>query len=134
MYSYKWIENLFGLHVHNADRIVPEWQDLKVGDFMRYTPPDYFIPNGPGNYAVEIAEPEHLIFCSGRDGMPLEGCSSTWQFVLREQGDGTTRLILRARSVDGGHVAALVQAPLFLMQQRMLLGIQERAEALAAER
>lgn len=129
MYSYEWVENLMGLHVRNADRIVPEWQELQVGDFMRYTPPDYFIPNGPGNYVMEIAEPEHLIFCSGQDGIPLDECLSTWQFVLREQGDGTTRLILRARSVSAGAAATLMQAPLFLMQRRMLLGIQARAEA-----
>jgi hypothetical protein len=26
MYSYDWLENLFGLKVHTADRIVPEYQ------------------------------------------------------------------------------------------------------------
>lgn len=31
-YSYAWLENLVGCHMHNADQIHPEWQDLKVGD------------------------------------------------------------------------------------------------------
>jgi hypothetical protein len=31
-YSYEWAENLVGLDIHNADRIVPEWQDLAVGE------------------------------------------------------------------------------------------------------
>jgi len=31
-YSYEWAENLVGLDIHNADRIVPEWQNLEVGD------------------------------------------------------------------------------------------------------
>ena len=31
-YTYDWLENLFGLDMHSADRIVPEFQDLKVGD------------------------------------------------------------------------------------------------------
>jgi hypothetical protein len=31
-YSYDALENLVGCHIHSTDRIVPEWQDLKVGD------------------------------------------------------------------------------------------------------
>ena len=31
-YSYTWLENLVGCHMRNADQIVAEWQDLKVGD------------------------------------------------------------------------------------------------------
>lgn len=137
MYSYEWVENLIGLRVRNADRIVPEWQDLKVGDFMRFTPPDYAIPHGPGNWVMAMDKPNHLLFCSGQADIALDACLSTWQFVLREQGDGTTRLILRSRSVDGGPVARafgrLGQAPIFLMQRRMLLGIQQRVEAHAAQ-
>ena len=32
LYSYDRLENLFGLDVHSADRIVPELQQLNVGD------------------------------------------------------------------------------------------------------
>ena len=31
-YTYDWIENLFGLNMHSANRIVPEWQQIEVGD------------------------------------------------------------------------------------------------------
>src|SRR4029453_11915471 len=31
-YTYDWIENLFGLGMHSAVRIHPEWQHLEVGD------------------------------------------------------------------------------------------------------
>jgi hypothetical protein len=31
-YTYDWVENLFGLNMHSADRIVPEWQHMAVGD------------------------------------------------------------------------------------------------------
>jgi hypothetical protein len=34
-YTYDWIENLFGLDMHSADRIVPEWQQLQEGDVLR---------------------------------------------------------------------------------------------------
>ena len=38
-YSYDWLENLFGLDIHNADRIEPDWQHLAVGDQLRAAPP-----------------------------------------------------------------------------------------------
>ena len=31
-YTYDWIENLFGLGMHSADEILPQYQDLKLGD------------------------------------------------------------------------------------------------------
>jgi len=31
-YSYDWLENLFGMNIHNVNQIVPELQNLKVGD------------------------------------------------------------------------------------------------------
>jgi hypothetical protein len=30
-YTYDWIENLFGLGMHSADQILPQFQDLKHG-------------------------------------------------------------------------------------------------------
>ncbi len=38
MYSYTWLENLIACPQTNADRIHPEWQDLKVGDPVRCAP------------------------------------------------------------------------------------------------
>lgn len=32
LYSYTVIENLFGLGIHNTDRVIPELQNLAVGD------------------------------------------------------------------------------------------------------
>ena len=31
-YSYDFLENLAGCDIHSADRVVPRWQDIKVGD------------------------------------------------------------------------------------------------------
>jgi hypothetical protein len=34
-YTYEWFENgLLRLNIHNVDRIVPEWQNITVGDRM----------------------------------------------------------------------------------------------------
>ena len=30
--SYDFLENLAGCDIHSADRIVPEWLDIKIGD------------------------------------------------------------------------------------------------------
>jgi hypothetical protein len=38
MYSYEWLENLVGCDIHNADRIIPEFQQLEVGDGIRLHP------------------------------------------------------------------------------------------------
>lgn len=37
-YSYDWLENLADLAIHSAEEIVPELQNLKVGDLVRWPP------------------------------------------------------------------------------------------------
>ena len=38
LYSYDFLENLAGLDIHSADRIHPEWQDIKSGDRFHLAP------------------------------------------------------------------------------------------------
>lgn len=35
-YSFSWLERLFSFHIFNTYSIVPEWQDVKPGDFLFY--------------------------------------------------------------------------------------------------
>src|ERR687897_1843976 len=124
-YTYDWIENLFGLGMHSADTIVPEWQQLEVGDVLR--PPK----GGPG-MRVEILEPERVL--SNRS----EAGDWVWTFVL-EPRNGSTRLISRNRiamkgASAGQRLVMLVMEPgSLVMERKMLMGIKERAERLAAE-
>ena len=37
-YSYDWLENLFGCDIHNADRVIPQYRNLKAGDGIRIHP------------------------------------------------------------------------------------------------
>ena len=37
-YSYDALENLVGCDIHSADRVVSQWQDLKVGDQVKLHP------------------------------------------------------------------------------------------------
>lgn len=136
LYSLLWVENgMLRLGVKNADEIVPEWQDLKVGDIIAFTPEGY--PGGRRGHVVTALEPNHhLVLCLGEDP---ENCPGTWQFVLEDQGDGTTRLLLRSRTPAGQPFGpcvfnAIMDPGYIIMDISMLRGIQARAERLAAGR
>jgi hypothetical protein len=124
-YTYDWIENLFGLNMHSADRIVPEWQQLEVGDVLRSK-------EGQSGMRVEFLEPERVL--SNRS----EAGDWVWTFAL-EPKNGATRLISRNRiamkgAAAGQRLGMLVMEPgSLVMERKMLLGIKQRAEQLAAE-
>jgi hypothetical protein len=125
-YTYGWIENLVGLNMHSADRIVPEWQELAVGDVLRSR------EDRPG-MRVEILEPERVL--SNRS----EAGDWVWTFALVPE-NGSTRLISRNRiamkgAAAGQRLGMLVMEPgSLVMERKMLLGIKQRAERLVAER
>jgi hypothetical protein len=127
-YTYDWIENLFSLGMHSADRVHPEWQDLEVGDTPSVKP-----GTEPGLDAmrVRILEPDEALVSSSDDGKWV------WAFVLSPGGDGT-RLISRNRITSGDSLGArlglAVMTPgSWVMERKMLNGIKERAERLARE-
>ncbi|MBX2998061.1 MAG: hypothetical protein KF893_06075 [Caldilineaceae bacterium] len=135
MYSLLWVENLMGLHVKNTDRIHEEWQNLQVGDLVRFTPEDYFLNPGPSLWVKQMEKDHALVFCFGMETEMPDRCTDTWQFVLTPQADGTTRLILRSQSAAGEGMSAsagkIFQGLTFIMERAMLLNIRERAEQLA---
>jgi hypothetical protein len=119
-YTYDWIENLFGLKMHSADRIHAEWQNLKVGDVLRSG------EDRPG-MRVEILDPERTL--SNRS----EAGDWVWTFVLVPE-NGSIRLISRNRiamkgAAAGQRLGMLVMEPgSLVMERKMLLGIKQRAE------
>jgi hypothetical protein len=124
-YSYDFLENLLGLDIHSAERIVPEWQRLEVGDDVRLA--------ATVGLRAAIVEPGRALVLQG--SLPIARkppFDSTWAFVLREQADGTTRLLSRERYGYKRWWAPLVveptQAMSFAMSRKMLLGIRDRAE------
>jgi hypothetical protein len=126
-YTYDWIENLFGLRMHSANEILPQFQDLAVGDVLLVG------PKGP-RMKVEVLEPKRALVFRSEDGMWV------WAFVLYPQ-NGTTRLVSRNRiatptaSLGRRLVNLLVMEPgSLVMERKMLLGIKARAERLAAQR
>ena len=123
-YSYAWLENLVGCRMKNAERIVPEWQDVKVGDEV------WLHPSAPP-LPVFICEPGRAMVLGSNTESP-----GTWGFYLKKLGDGKTRLIIRGR----GHwkqslfnwlfLYGVFEPAHFIMERKMMLGIKRRAEAL----
>ncbi|HWW75575.1 MAG TPA: hypothetical protein VNZ44_09270, partial [Pyrinomonadaceae bacterium] len=121
-YSYSWLENLVGCRLHNADRIVPEFQQLSVGDTVRLHPQAPPLP-------VLICEPPRTLVFGNNMNYP-----GTWGFYLKEVDEGTTRLLIRGRgdwrpglmNWLGAHV--LFEPAHFIMERKMMLGIKQRAE------
>jgi hypothetical protein len=124
-YSYDLLENLVGCQIHSADRIVPEWQHVSVGDDVRLHPEI--------SLRVAALEPGRALVLQG--GVPMGSVpppyDCTWAFVLREQHDGSTRLVMRERYGYTRWWSALIVEPVqlvsFVMSARMLRGIKLRA-------
>jgi hypothetical protein len=123
-YTYDWIENLFGLGMHSADRVLPEFQNLKVGDE---------IPLGPDRpmMRVEVLDPERVLTVRSADG------NWVWIFAIFPQGRAT-RLISRNRIATPSALTRLfylgVMVPgSLVMERKMLTGIRDRAERLASQ-
>jgi hypothetical protein len=126
-YSYELAENLVGLDVHNADRIVPEWQTLAVGETVRLGRADRF-PDA----TLEVVEfdPEASLVLRTPDDPPWW----VWAFVLDPIDGTTTRLLVRSRIrlpgnpvIRAASLAALDPVS-SLMTHGMLRGIRSRAE------
>ena len=139
----------------SADRIVPAWQTLEVGDVM---------PNSPdGGFAVRHLEPGRALVlysdtalvasqAAAADsperpdtpaGLAASGAilsrtpqdfAASWAFALEPLDGGRTRLIerFRVRFGAGEPGFRFISPPLgfgvFVMMQRQMVGIRERAE------
>lgn len=125
-YSYDALDNA---RRPSANRLVPELQDISIG---RVFPA---LPGATDGFVV-------LAFGTGRwlllgfpdvDGTPRV----TWAFLLDEQADHSTRLIVRVRAARGYRFHGLpswastpaIRLVHFVMQRKQLLGIAQRAEA-----
>jgi hypothetical protein len=128
-YSYDFLENLVGCDIHTADRVVAEWQDVRIGDEVRFAPE-------VGLAVTCLEEGRSLVL---RGGVPIGNIEpaydSTWAFVLRDGAHKTTRLLVRERYAYKRPWARLIVEPTevlsFVMSKRMLRGIKERAERTA---
>jgi hypothetical protein len=125
LYSYDWLDRLFGyLDRPSADRILPEFQHLDVGDE---------IPVGRGGgFPVTAIEPGRELVLSGSG----DRFQWVWQFGLYPIDGMRTRLVSRnaVRVPDTAAsrlVMRVIEPAAFLMTRRMLVGLRRRAEILS---
>jgi len=125
-YSYDVLENLVGCDIHSADRIVSEWQCPEVGDEIRLAPELGLV--------VASVEPGRSLVLRGgvAVGRMAPPYDFTWEFTLRDAGEGRTRVLVRERYAYTRPWAWLLVEPTevlsFVMSQKMLRGIRDRAE------
>jgi hypothetical protein len=130
-YSYEWLENtLLGCDIHNADTINPAWQNVAPGDLVKMRPD----PAMPPAYLVAQVLPGRALVLGHHVGLsvdPAAPWAETWQFVIVPVDATTSRLIVRSRSFEAPWINRLLEPGIFLMEERMLRGIRERAERYA---
>jgi hypothetical protein len=124
-YSYSLLERAVGARIHNADTVHPEWQELRVGDTIwlarRYG-------DGARQVVAAVKAESHLILVSADDFDRLqrgEKASGSWGFHLRREA-GWTRLLVRGSGGAVGHAG--FDIPHFVMEQKMMRGIRDRAQ------
>ncbi|MGE0057343.1 MAG: SRPBCC family protein [Dehalococcoidia bacterium] len=133
-YSYTLIERWAGMHIENGDMVLPEFQELNVGDAL----------DKNGTMTVLAVEPgRHLVL-----GPPpfIDWIKCAWSFGVYPDGRGGTRLVTRVRSSWSWRqmlaktppptwpMYLLIEPGAFLMERKMLKEIKRRAEKLAASR
>ena len=125
LYSYDWLDRFFGyLDAPSAERILPEWQTLAVGDE---------IPVGRGGgFPVKAIEPFRSLVLAGY-GRDVEW---SWELALVPAENGRARLLSRnrvwmRRTLRSMLTMLFIEPAAFAMTRKMLLGIKWRAETLA---
>ncbi len=125
-YSYDWLENLFGFDIHTADRILPEHQDLAVGDPI-------CMARGFCVSTVSVLEPNRWLSWQSLDeaGQPM------WTFTLGlvPVEAARTRLIIResfSGSAMPAFALAILEIPDGVMEQKALDTVKSRAEGVGS--
>jgi hypothetical protein len=116
-YSYDFLDNLGR---PSARRIIPELQDLTVGDIIPMS------PNGKQGMAVHSLQAPHQMVW----GTPGD---TTWAWQLDPTAGGSTRLVTRVRSQyrwmsPSIAFSALLEFGDIWMMRKMLLNLRDRAE------
>jgi hypothetical protein len=120
-YSYDGLDNG---GVRSAERIVPELQQVQVGDIFPMT------PKAQDRFVLRMVEPERALVLGDDAG------SMSWALVLEPVDERNTRLITRSRgAIDRlalGLMLKIIWHPLdFGMQRRQLLNLKRLVEAAA---
>lgn len=136
-YSYEALENLAGLQIYNANKILPEFQNPKIGDLMAFGPKDA--------YPIVICDPPHTLCIENwydmeakkmydpQDYSPENYMHLSWCWYLESLENHHTRLYSRNRvtyndSWKAKLMGTFSEPLVFAMDRKMCLGIKHRAE------
>jgi len=119
-YSYDRLDND---GVPSAEQILPEYQDLTVGDTIP-------LSATVGAQVLDLHREEHLLLVVSADS-ESEGPPRlwTWVWVLYELDDRRTRLVSRLRVRASFRTTLMLDALEIMMMRKHLLGIKRRVEA-----
>src|SRR4051812_8293282 len=139
-YTARWVDRLlFPRNGPSAESLVPEWQQLAVGDRILDGPPEAHCA-----FVVDDLDPTRYLVLHSREHLPPAwadrfgaGIDWTWVFVLDRVDGGRTRFLFRTRVrlrpwwVAAFYWVAIVPAD-FVMSRQMLFGVRERAQRTSA--
>ncbi len=143
-YSHDFLHRLMGIagsvddKYHSAKRIIPELQNLKVGDVVEIAP-------GMGYVVAEIIPEQALILqsrmdtskwasLSCSDPLPEKYLNSSWVWILEKVDTKTTRFIVRVRSDTNPGLLSILSMGIpnelgsLVMQPETLRVLKQRAE------
>lgn len=120
-YCYDWFDND---GVPSAERIVPEYQNLKVGDLIPLSAVMYV-------KVTELNPNQSMLWVFQEGSGPWT--NSTWAWELYQRDTQHTRLLTRLR-VHTDSIISRVMLDFFeiVMMRKSMLGIKQRAERMAA--
>lgn len=144
-YSWDYLDNK---GVPSADRVIPEWQHLEVGQHLdRVTNPLDPHPSASNYWTVKVVDPKRtlvlhtrysLLEGDAKTGRPSRGTvEGTWSFHLKPAAGRRTRLVVRTRSRSerSWHselLTVLFGEPVhFIMQSRQFGNLRRRLHARA---
>ncbi|MDR0592837.1 MAG: hypothetical protein LBG60_06185 [Bifidobacteriaceae bacterium] len=126
-YSYDdWAGRVSSVSAVSASAVIPDLQDLKVGDAVDLI--DRMV------FRVQDLQPNRaLVLHADEHQMPLQPWVKSWAFVLQPIEGGSTRLLVRERSVWRrkwvGLLTAFTNWAWFLATRRQLKNLKALAEA-----
>jgi hypothetical protein len=129
-YTSRWLDRLMW-HIDNpsADRIIPEFQQLRVGDVVPDGPP------GTASFTVAAVETGRALVLLDDAGTHVPDTAFSWAFVLEPLDGRTTRVQVRTRGTyPPSPVLALLSrfvigpADFVMVSGQMLRGIKRRSE------
>lgn len=134
LYIDEWLEMVFGSGAPNAERILPQFQNLNVGEYV------LLYPNGPGYAVAKVEPPRSLVlqtvhYETGEftTSAKRDEAHGTLAFLLEPHMENKTRLLIRMR-LDYAPTPLYktlwgMEEPItFLMERQLMRGVKERAE------